>query len=155
MKNMTGIWRMGFVILVGLCVVACTASTSYSLPQVDKVQSGTADFKINANTMTINASDKAIVNYKSFDILQNETVIINLPSSNNAILNRVIGNSPSQILGRLDCNGTLFLINTNGINIGSGAQINVGSLVLSTRDITNTPTNIYYDQDYCFCTSKH
>ena len=49
--------------------------------------------------------------------------------------NRVIGNDPSQILGRLTANGRVYLINPNGILFGSGAQVNVGGLVASTLDI--------------------
>ena len=51
----------------------------YSLPQDYEVVSGTAEFNKVDNILTINASDKAIVNYKSFDIAANEKVIINLP----------------------------------------------------------------------------
>jgi filamentous hemagglutinin family protein len=52
-------------------------------------------------------------------------------------LYRVTGNSESQFLGTLNSNGSLFLINQNGILFGSGAQINVGNIVASTMDIKN------------------
>ena len=47
-------------------------------------------------------------------------------------LNRVIGNSASQILGQLNANGQIFLVNTNGILFGPNSQVNVGALAAST-----------------------
>ncbi|MFC1805306.1 beta strand repeat-containing protein, partial [Candidatus Omnitrophota bacterium] len=52
--------------------------------------------------------------------------------------NRVTGTDPSDILGSLTCNGIFALINSNGISIGPNANIDVGSLIVSTRDITDS-----------------
>ncbi|MBU1134093.1 MAG: hypothetical protein KJ569_04175, partial [Candidatus Omnitrophica bacterium] len=53
----------------------------YPLPQVDEIVSGTAQVEqINPHTLEITASSDAIINYKSFDIGEGESVIINLPS---------------------------------------------------------------------------
>ncbi|MFC1632511.1 filamentous hemagglutinin N-terminal domain-containing protein, partial [Candidatus Omnitrophota bacterium] len=110
----------------------------YSLPVPDKVVEGQAEFNYpDASTLSINASDKAIISYSSFNIAGNESVIINLPSVNSEILNRALGGSYSQLLGDLSCNGTFILINTSGIYAGPAANINAASLVLSTRDISN------------------
>lgn len=52
-------------------------------------------------------------------------------------LNRVLDPSqrPSQILGTITSDGTVLVINSNGIIFGAGAQINVGSLIASTLDV--------------------
>ena len=75
-------------------------------------------------------------------------------------LNRVIDPSlaPSRILGTIKSDGTVLVINPNGIIFGAGAQINVGSLIASTLDVgpqaarqgsngTATPTDIAWRND--------
>ncbi len=52
-------------------------------------------------------------------------------------LNRVIGTDPSVILGHLQSNGRIFLLNPNGILFGAGAQIDVGGLLATTLQIRN------------------
>ncbi|PNB32059.1 filamentous hemagglutinin, partial [Pseudomonas sp. FW305-130] len=44
---------------------------------------------------------------------------------------------PSSILGTLNANGQVFLINPNGILFGKGAQVNVGGLVASTLGLSD------------------
>ena len=58
-------------------------------------------------------------------------------SSDLAVLNRVVGVNPSLILGTLQSNGRVFLINPNGIVVGPNAQIDVAGLVASTLNITD------------------
>jgi large exoprotein involved in heme utilization and adhesion len=54
-----------------------------------------------------------------------------------ATLNRVTGDQLSVILGRMDANGQVLLVNPHGIIFGKSAQINVGSLIASTANISN------------------
>ncbi|MBU1524096.1 MAG: filamentous hemagglutinin N-terminal domain-containing protein, partial [Candidatus Omnitrophica bacterium] len=111
----------------------------YPLPQVDEIVSGTAQVEqINPHTLEITASSDAIINYKSFDIGEGESVIINLPSIESQILNKVLGRQMSQLMGKLNCNGLFILINKLGIYVGPQAKIDIASAILSTRDIANT-----------------
>ena len=50
----------------------------------------------------------------------------------------MLGSDPSSILGSLSANGKVFLVNPNGMLFGQGAQVNVGGLVASTLDITDS-----------------
>ncbi|MBO4224090.1 filamentous haemagglutinin family protein [Bradyrhizobium neotropicale] len=54
-------------------------------------------------------------------------------------LNRVLGTDarPSQILGNIKADGSVYVINQNGIIFGGGSQVNVGALIASTAKITN------------------
>ncbi|MBU1367063.1 MAG: filamentous hemagglutinin N-terminal domain-containing protein, partial [Candidatus Omnitrophica bacterium] len=116
----------------------CTSSV-YPLPQVDEVVSGQAQIQYpNSTTLRIEAVDGTIINYKSFSIAENESVIINLPSNNSQILNKDLGGSYSRLLGNLSCRGLFILTNEAGIYIGPKACIDVSSLILSTRDISNS-----------------
>ncbi len=83
-------------------------------------------------------SDKAIVNWQSFSIAAGEGLRIQQPSVNAVLLNRVVGGDPSLILGQMQANGKVFLINPRGIVFGRGSQVDAGSLVASTLDLSDT-----------------
>ncbi|MBN3752029.1 filamentous hemagglutinin N-terminal domain-containing protein [Paraburkholderia sp. Tr-20389] len=88
--------------------------------------------------MTITQSTpKAIVNWNTFSIGANEGVTIAQPSASAALLNRVVGNDPSTIAGKLRANGKVFIINPAGVIFAQGSSVNVGSLVASTLNISN------------------
>src|SRR5262249_14803510 len=53
-------------------------------------------------------------------------------------LNRVVGNETSVIAGALNANGRIFIVNSAGVLFTRGAQVNVGGLVASTLDISNS-----------------
>lgn len=112
--------------------------TALSLPQGWQTVSGDVDYHVDGNTMTITSgSNKSIVNYQRFDIGKNETVNILLPSSSSSMLNRVIGGNPSHILGSLNSNGQVFLVNPAGVVFGKTATVNVGSLIASSLNISD------------------
>lgn len=50
-------------------------------------------------------------NWHSFDIGKNNTVQFIQPNSSSVALNRVIGASASQIMGTLQANGQIFILN--------------------------------------------
>jgi filamentous hemagglutinin family protein len=83
------------------------------------------------------ASDRAVIDWRGFGVGTAEQVLFRQPTQHSATLNRVTGEQVSVILGRIDANGQVFLVNPNGIIVGAGAQINVGSLVASTANIAN------------------
>ncbi len=62
------------------------------------------------HTTTVTNSPNAIVNWQNFSIAQNEATHFIQQSSQSAVLNRVVGQNPSQILGHLYSNGKVFLI---------------------------------------------
>jgi len=101
-----------------------------------KVAAGQADFvSPDAHTLQITASDKSIINYQSFSISEAQSVQFIQPTAKATVLNRVMSQDPSQILGKLSSNGRVFLINPNGICFGPKAVINTGSFLASTLNI--------------------
>lgn len=108
-------------------------------PQGGKVVGGNANISQSGPNTTINqTSDRAIINWNSFDIGKNESVRHNMPSSNSAGLHRVVGKGgPSQIEGLLQSNGNIYLVNPAGVVIHNGAKIDVNGFVATTRDIAN------------------
>ncbi|MDR7333856.1 filamentous hemagglutinin N-terminal domain-containing protein [Roseateles asaccharophilus] len=83
-------------------------------------------------------SDKAIINWQSFSIAANESLRIQQPGASSVLLNRVVGGDPSLILGQMQSNGRVFLVNPRGIVFGRGSQVDVGGLVASTLDLSDS-----------------
>jgi len=90
-----------------------------------------------ASTRIDQVSDRAIIDWRSFGIGAGDQVVFVQPSAQSATLNRVTGAQVSVILGRLDANGQVLLINPNGVVFGGGAQVNVGGMIASTSNVSN------------------
>lgn len=90
-----------------------------------------------AGTVITQTTDRAAINWQSFNIGANESVRFALPSASSITLNRVLGQNPTEILGSLSANGQIFLLNPNGVLFGQGAQVNVGGLVAATLSLSN------------------
>src|SRR3989338_5657112 len=119
-------------------LLACSVRPVLALPRGGEVLEGSAAFELaDPLTLTITASDQSIIQYDSFSVAQGETVNFILPSTDAMALNRVVGTSSTEILGNLYANGNLVLINQNGIYFGPSANVEVGSLIASTHNITD------------------
>jgi filamentous hemagglutinin family protein len=101
--------------------------------------SATATFNTigNQHDVTTNATS-SIINWTSFSISSGQTTNIYQPTTASISLNRVTGTNPSVIAGTLYSNGKVILVNQNGIVFKSNSTINVGSLIASTLNITDS-----------------
>ncbi|WP_275045330.1 filamentous hemagglutinin N-terminal domain-containing protein [Haemophilus influenzae] len=124
-------------ILLSLGMASIPQSVLASGLQGMSVVHGTATMQVDGNKTTIRNSVNAIINWKQFNIDQNEMVQFLQESSNSAVFNRVTSDQISQLKGILDSNGQVFLINPNGITIGKDAIINTNGFTASTLDISN------------------
>jgi len=93
------------------------------------------------HTVIQQTTNKAIIDWQSFNIGAGEHTQFIQPSTDSITLNRVTSGGASEILGRLTANGGIMLINQHGIIIGQGAEIDVGSLVGSAADLSNDDFN--------------
>jgi filamentous hemagglutinin family protein len=117
---------------------ALFAGAAAANPQGSVVQAGAATIASSGSRVDIvQSSQRAVIDWRSFSIGAGGHVNFRHPSAAGATLNRVTGPEASAILGRLTANGTVFLVNPNGILIGPGAKIDVGGLVAATANITN------------------
>lgn len=107
-------------------------------PEFDHVSSGDASVSQSGTTTVINqTSDKAIIEWNTFNIDSNETTHFQQPA-NGVALNRINpSNGASQILGTLTATGKIILVNQAGIFFGPGARVDVGGIIASTTDISN------------------
>src|SRR3990167_2351956 len=122
-----------------LLATVWTMECSLANPVLDHVSSGNVTIQQTATTTQVNqASQEAIIHWNSFNIGSVEHTQFVQPNSSAVALNRI---SPtqgaSQIFGQLSANGRIILVNQAGIFFGSGSQVDVSALIVSTRDITN------------------
>ncbi|MEI2635464.1 MAG: YDG domain-containing protein [Methylotenera sp.] len=121
-----------------LSALICGAfNPAQALPTGEQVQAGNIGFVRDAQSLSINqTSQQAIVNWQSFGVAANEAVRLYQPNQGVALF-RVVGSDPSQIFGSLSATGSLFLTNPNGVLFAPGAQVNVGSLLATTMQISD------------------
>ena len=122
--------------LLSVLVAGCFGS-ALANPLGPQVVNGQVSFINQGNALTVTNSPGSIINWQSFSIDQNEITRFIQQNPNSTVLNRIVGQDPSRILGALQSNGRVFLINPNGILFGKGAQVDVNSLVVSTLNIGN------------------
>lgn len=109
-----------------------------ALPTQGQVVAGQASITESGTHQIISqTTDKVAINWQTFNIGEDSKVTFVQPGASSIALNRVLTNDASQIYGALEANGQVFLINSNGVLFGKGAQVNVGGIVASTRDIDN------------------
>lgn len=83
-------------------------------------------------------ADKAILNWETFNVGRN-TVVDFDQQAGWSLLNRVNDPSarPSQILGRIQGQGTVMLVNRNGVVFDGGSQVNVKNLAAAAVNISD------------------
>lgn len=123
--------------LLALAIASCFGA-AHANPTGGQVVSGQATLVNSGNVLTVTNSANAIINWQTFSIGRNETTRFVQPSASSAVLNRVLGNNPSELLGQLQSNGRVFLINPAGILVGRDAVIDVAGLVASTLNLSDS-----------------
>ncbi|MFH0802163.1 MAG: filamentous hemagglutinin N-terminal domain-containing protein, partial [bacterium] len=111
--------------------------TAVAEPQGGTVTSGNAaiDQAMPGVTNITQFTDRVIINWERYGIGLNELVRYLQPNELSAALNRVTGVDPSVILGSLQANGRIFIINPNGILFGPQSKVDVGGLMASTLNM--------------------
>ena len=111
-------------------------------PSGGQVIAGTGSIaQSGAMTTITQESSKLSLSWTSFNIAPQETVNFVQPSASAVAVNRIFDTNGTQILGHLNANGQVFLINPNGILFGPGAEVNVGGLVASTLELNESSSD--------------
>ena len=127
------VWCAALVSLA--CAQTLPAST---LPTGGQVSAGVASIASSGVAMTIHqGSDRAAINWQSFSIGKDASVTVAQPSSSSVLLNRIGGDTPSQIFGRLSANGQIVLVNPNGVTFGKDGSVSAAGLTASTLGISD------------------
>ncbi|MCW9717402.1 two-partner secretion domain-containing protein [Avibacterium sp. 21-599] len=129
-----------------------------ALPKNHHITQGSAEISSNGNAMNINQhSDRVSIDWESFNIGKQASVTFKQPNSSSIAYNRVTGADISTIQGKLNANGRVFLSNPNGIIFTKDAQVNVGALLATTKEIeklTEKPTRSYSRDELRFKRKK-
>ncbi len=113
-------------------------SAVYANPAGASIVNGQVSFsQPNAATLQITNSAGAIINWQDFNIGAQEITRFVQDNNASAVLNRVVSGNASQILGKLQSNGQVYLINPNGLVIGRDAVIDTAGFIGSTLNISD------------------
>src|SRR5690606_17152196 len=107
-----------------------------ALPEGAQVAAGSVGFERNGVTLNMRQhSQNAVVNWQDFSIGRGERVSVQQPGSTAAMLARVQGKAVSRIDGSLEANGRFYLVNRNGVIVGSEGVINAAGFMATTLDV--------------------
>lgn len=122
------------------------AFNNNTLPSGGSVVAGT-NVNISDPANITQESQNAVIQWKDFSIGANATVNFNGPSTGFNTLNYVNGGNLSQIYGTINAtNGNIYIVNPAGVQIGNSAQINVGSLYVSNKSMSNAQLNDFQNK---------
>ena len=93
---------------------------------------GSATLQQLGSQLNITVGQTAVLNWQSFNIAPGETTSFLQPSANSVVFNVIGSQSPSQIFGNLNANGTVILANANGFYFGPDSMIKVGGSFIAT-----------------------
>ena len=119
-----------------LLLVSPAALIGHGLPEGGEVRAGDARISRSGDGLLIEqGSSRAVIDWDSFGIGTGETVEFAQPDAGSWALNRDTSGRSSGLLGDLRSNGGVFVLNPHGILVGSGARLDVGSLVLTSAEL--------------------
>ncbi|MBD9360602.1 two-partner secretion domain-containing protein [Methylomonas fluvii] len=102
------------------------------------VGQASAHYSADGQKLTINqTTDKAVLDWQSFNIDAGKSVQFAQPTSASIALNNIHQLDASKISGSLSANGQVYLVNANGFIFGNGASVNTNSLVATSLPITD------------------
>ncbi len=116
---------------------ALLSTLAHGNPVGPQVVNGQASFATRGGQLSITNTPGTIINWQQFSINAGETTRFIQQSAASSVLNRVVGVNPSILLGTLQSNGRVFLLNPNGILFGAGSTVDVAGLVASTLRLSN------------------
>lgn len=153
LRKHIALWLMASMLVMPTVVGAAgnTVVSNNTLPSDTHTSiTGNHDISKNGNSMDINQTGKnGIIKWEDFSIGANATVNFKSNTNNFNTLNYVTGSNMSQIYGKMNAtNGNIYLVNPNGVQIGNSAQINVGSLYVSTKKLDDSILNEMKNGDF-------
>jgi len=112
---------------------------SATIAQAGAAAQASAAAPVSAAVLVIDqTTQRAVIDWNTFNVGSAAQVNFVQPNSNAATLNRVLDSNASQIFGKITATGQIFLSNPNGVYFGRSASVDVGSLAATSSSIGNT-----------------
>lgn len=128
-------WAKQALTLLAAAPLLVLPPHALALPTGGQVVAGDVSITSAGARMDITQLGRAgIVDWADFGIGAGGVVNIH-QAADAALLNRVVGANPSQLLGQLNAAGRVYLINPNGVLVGADARIDAGSFFATTAQI--------------------
>lgn len=120
----------------GLISVLAVMGAHAQSPQGGVVASGNAQISSVPNTTIIDqSSQRAVIDWRSFDVGRDHSVTFNQPNAAAATLNRVDAIRPSIIEGAINANGSVIIQNTAGVLFSGSARVDASGLVATSQNV--------------------
>lgn len=119
--------------------IACAEPAADALPTGFSSAHQVSTPVVSGAQMTIEQqAARAVIDWQSFNIGRDAQVDFQQPAGG-VTVNRISGNSgdPTQIYGKLTANGTIFILDRNGIVFGKTARVDTAALIASTGDLAH------------------
>jgi len=130
------VWRAMTYVAVAL-VLSPLLTQAADVAGGPQVVAGAATFRQNGNIRTVEQhTGAAVIHWQDFGIKAGDVTRFIQPGVNSTVLNRVLGANPSLLQGQLQANGSVYLINPNGIVVGPQGRIDVGAFFASTLNVS-------------------
>lgn len=129
--------------LLAATIAACCATWlsaahhAQANPTLPQVVAGQAAFSQDGKVFSITNAPNTIIHWQSFSVGSDEITRFVQQSADSRVLNRITGGDPSTILGSLQSNGKVYLVNPNGVLFGPDARVDVNGLVASALNLSN------------------
>ena len=141
--------RIHIFLLAG-AMAFVTAAPVYAIPANTQLPSGFTSVSGNSqydnNGNITQQGLTAVNNWKDFSIGADAVVNFTSDTANFNSVNFVNSGTVSEIYGQINANGgNIFLANTAGVQIGGSAQINVGSLYVTNKDLDSIRLSLNKD----------
>ena len=131
-----------FITTIAIALLLIPHHHATSQPQLDTITSGTATIQQEATTTTITqTSHSTTLNWNSYNINQGHTITYNQPSTSSIAINNIKDTNPSQILGNINANGRIILLNPNGFYIGPNSTISANTFIAAAANLQQTTYN--------------
>ncbi|MEV1151223.1 two-partner secretion system adhesin CdrA [Pseudomonas aeruginosa] len=129
-----------FVLAASSTLMFAIASINAAMAAPTGAQFNPSEIKISQQgktTLIDQSTQRAIINWKGFDVSADEAVRFNQPGVTSSTLNRVTAGQESVIAGRISAPGQVIIYNSNGVVFSGSAKVDVGSLITTTANISD------------------
>ncbi|KSG82850.1 two-partner secretion system adhesin CdrA, partial [Pseudomonas aeruginosa] len=131
----------------GRFVLAASSTLMFAIASINAAMAAPTGAQFNPNEIKISqqgkttlidqSTQRAIINWKGFDVSADEAVHFNQPGVTSSTLNRVTAGQESVIAGRISAPGQVIIYNSNGVVFSGSAKVDVGSLITTTANISD------------------